>query len=75
MDSLNGPSWAKHDHVILGAGHDQNERKTWAVIALCSVMMIVEIVGGSFYSWNSLEALRQRPCRESTLGVDAQGFS
>lgn len=28
-------------------GHEKNERKTWWVIELCSVMMIIEIVGGS----------------------------
>jgi hypothetical protein len=25
-----------HSHLFLGAGHEQNERKTWVVIALCS---------------------------------------
>ena len=24
-----------HSHVFLGTGHEQNERKTWAVIVLC----------------------------------------
>jgi cation diffusion facilitator family transporter len=38
-----------HPHVFLGAGHAGNERKTWAVIALCSVMMAVEIGGGSLF--------------------------
>src|SRR6202166_3039074 len=38
-----------HDHVFLGAGHEKNERKTWAVIILCAVMMLVEIVGGSVF--------------------------
>src|SRR5471032_2983349 len=41
------PFAAGHDHVFLGEGHDKNERKTWAVIALCSAMMVAEIVGGS----------------------------
>jgi cation diffusion facilitator family transporter len=45
-----------HDHVFLGEGHDQNERKTWAVIGLCSVMMIVEIVGGSLFGSLALVA-------------------
>jgi cation diffusion facilitator family transporter len=40
----------------LGAGHDKNERKTWAVIALCSVMMIVEIVGGTIFGSLALVA-------------------
>jgi cation diffusion facilitator family transporter len=38
-----------HPHVFLGADHEQNERKTWAVIALCGVMMVVEIGGGSVF--------------------------
>ena len=38
-----------HEHVFLGAGHEKNERKTWAVIVLCGVMMVVEIVGGSLF--------------------------
>ena len=38
-----------HSHVFLGAGHDRNERRTWMVIALCTVMMIAEIVGGLFF--------------------------
>jgi cation diffusion facilitator family transporter len=38
-----------HSHVFLGEGHEQNERKTWAVIALCGVMMFVEIIGGSLF--------------------------
>jgi Co/Zn/Cd efflux system component len=41
-----------HSHVFLGEGHEQNERRTWMVIALCSVMMVAEIVGWSpFASW------------------------
>jgi len=33
---------AGHDHIFLGAGHESNERKTWAVIGLCSAMMLLE---------------------------------
>jgi cation diffusion facilitator family transporter len=40
---------AAHSHIFLGEGHARNERKTWAVIALCSAMMLVEIVGGSLF--------------------------
>jgi cation diffusion facilitator family transporter len=36
----------RHDHIFLGANHTSNERRTWAVIILCTGMMIVEIVGG-----------------------------
>ncbi|MEA3196643.1 MAG: hypothetical protein QOF32_695 [Gammaproteobacteria bacterium] len=45
-----------HGHVFLGTGHEQNERKTWAVILLCGVMMVVEIVGGSLYGSLALVA-------------------
>jgi len=43
------PFASYNDHVFLGAGHGSNERKTWAVIALCSLMMVVEIAGGSLF--------------------------
>ena len=42
-------STASHSHVFLGEGHDKNERRTWAVIALCAVMMVAEIVGGLLF--------------------------
>src|SRR5262249_56737960 len=35
-----------HSHVFLGAGHARNERRTWAVICLASLMMVAEIAGG-----------------------------
>ena len=38
-----------HDHVFLGRDHQQAERRTWAVIILCSVMMIAEIIGGTLF--------------------------
>jgi len=45
-----------HSHVFLGAGHEKNERKTWAVIILCGLMMLVEIVGGSLFGSLALVA-------------------
>ena len=45
-----------HEHVFLGEAHDKNARKTWVVIALCGVMMIVEIVGGSIFGSLALVA-------------------
>jgi cation diffusion facilitator family transporter len=39
----------RHSHVFLGEAHDRNERKTWAVIAICAVMMVVEIIGGLWF--------------------------
>jgi cation diffusion facilitator family transporter len=46
----------EHNHVFLGEGHEQNERKTWAVIALCGLMMLVEIVGGILFGSIALVA-------------------
>jgi len=45
-----------HTHIFLGEGHERNERRTWMVIALCSVMMIVEIVGGLIFGSIALVA-------------------
>src|SRR5580704_11522630 len=45
-----------HSHVFLGPGHEQNERRTWAVIALCGAMMLVEIIGGSMFGSLALVA-------------------
>ena len=45
-----------HSHVFLGAGHEKNERKTWAVIALCGAMMVLEIGGGSLFGSLALVA-------------------
>ncbi|MGU7782256.1 CDF family Co(II)/Ni(II) efflux transporter DmeF [Burkholderia sp. PU8-34] len=47
---------AGHDHIFLGAAHEQNERRTWAVIVLCSAMMVAEIVGGSLFGSLALVA-------------------
>lgn len=38
-----------HDHVFLGRDHDKAERRTWAVIVLCTIMMIAEIIGGALF--------------------------
>jgi len=50
------PFDSAHEHVFLGAGHEQNERKTWAVIALCSAMMLAEIIGGKLFGSLALVA-------------------
>jgi cation diffusion facilitator family transporter len=49
-------STASHSHVFLGEGHDKNERRTWAVIVLCAVMMVAEIVGGLLFGSIALVA-------------------
>jgi cation diffusion facilitator family transporter len=46
----------EHDHVFLGAGHERNERRTWMVIALCTMMMVAEIVGGLLFGSIALVA-------------------
>ena len=45
-----------HSHVFLGTGHEQAERRTWIVIALCGAMMVVEIVGGLLFGSIALVA-------------------
>jgi len=50
------PFDSAHEHVFLGTGHEQNERKTWAVIALCSAMMLAEIIGGKLFGSLALVA-------------------
>ncbi len=37
---------ARHSHVFLGEDHSHAERRSWAVIALCGAMMVLEIAGG-----------------------------
>jgi cation diffusion facilitator family transporter len=46
-DTISQP--ARHDHVFLGQDHEKAERRTWAVIILCSVMTIAEIIGGALF--------------------------
>jgi cation diffusion facilitator family transporter len=42
-------SLAPHSHLFLGPDHARAERRTWAVIILCTVMMIAEIIGGALF--------------------------
>jgi len=42
----------RHEHVFLGQDHTRNERRSWAVVALCGAMMVAEIVGGLL--WGSM---------------------
>jgi len=44
-----------HDHVFLGASHDENARRTRWVVALTAVMMIAEIIAG--YATGSMALL------------------
>lgn len=45
-----------HSHVFLGRDHDRNARRTWTVIAITTVMMVVEIAAGTLYGSMTLVA-------------------
>jgi cation diffusion facilitator family transporter len=46
----------QHNHAFLGARHDRHERRTWFVVALTAVMMVAEIVGGTWFGSMALVA-------------------
>jgi cation diffusion facilitator family transporter len=46
----------QHEHVFLGKKHAVHERRTWAVVALATVMMIAEIVAGALFGSMALLA-------------------
>jgi cation diffusion facilitator family transporter len=48
-------SW-QHGHEFLGEAHARNERRTWLVVALTSVMMVAEIIGGHIFGSMALIA-------------------
>lgn len=45
-----------HNHVFLGEKHEENERRTWFVVALTLVMMVGEITAGSLFGSMALLA-------------------
>jgi cation diffusion facilitator family transporter len=50
MAEMGTPAFpAPHSHVFLGGDHEKAERRTWAVIWLCTAMMVAEIVGGALF--------------------------
>lgn len=55
MHSHSLDQWT-HDHVFLGPKHARNERRTWFVVALTSVMMVGEILAGSIFGSMALLA-------------------
>jgi cation diffusion facilitator family transporter len=55
-DNNNGAAAAFHSHFFLAEGHEKSERKTWAVILLCGIMMIAEIIGGLLFGSIALVA-------------------
>jgi cation diffusion facilitator family transporter len=50
------PATAGHHHVFLGHSHLRNERRTWLVIALTAVTMVVEIAAGHLFGSMALIA-------------------
>jgi len=55
MHSHSIEQWT-HEHAFLGEKHDENERRTWFVVALTLVMMVGEIVAGSLFGSMALLA-------------------
>ena len=45
-----------HGHAFLGERHDENERRTWIVVALTLAMMAAEIAGGTLFGSLALVA-------------------
>ena len=55
MHSHSLRTW-QHEHVFLGEQHDHNERRTWLVVALTAVTMVVEILAGMLFGSMALLA-------------------
>ncbi|OYX62941.1 MAG: cation transporter [Sphingomonadales bacterium 32-64-17] len=65
-----------HDHVFLGAAHDDNARRTLWVVALTAGMMVVEIVAG--YLTGSMALLADgfhMATHAGALGVAAAAYA
>jgi len=45
-----------HEHVFLGDDHDRNRRRTWLVIGLTAIMMVIEITAGTVFGSMALVA-------------------
>lgn len=45
-----------HDHVFLSSAHRRNETRLWLVVVITAVMMIAEIVAGSWFNSMALLA-------------------
>lgn len=46
----------RHGHIFLAPSHQSNERRAWAVIGLCGLMMVGEIAGGLLFGSIALVA-------------------
>lgn len=60
-------SW-RHEHVFLGQDHNRNERRSWAVVALCGAMMAAEIIGGLL--WGSMALIAAQLGHSDTRMVE-----
>src|SRR5277367_6238610 len=47
--------WTEN-HTFLGEHHSKHEQRTWSVVALTAVMMVVEIIGGTVFGSLALVA-------------------
>ena len=66
----------EHDHVFLGAAHDENARRTLWVVILTAAMMAVEIVAG--YATGSMALLADgfhMATHAGALGVAAAAYA
>jgi len=64
-----------HEHVFLGAGHDENARRTRLVVALTAAMMVGEIIAGTVF--NSMALLADgfhMATHAGALGVAAAAY-
>ena len=64
-----------HDHVFLGARHDENARRTLWVVAITAIMMVGEIVAGA--AFNSMALLADgfhMATHAGALGVAAAAY-
>lgn len=55
MHKSSTATWTHH-HVFLGEAHDRHERRTWLVVSLTAVTMVVEVVAGTAYGSMALTA-------------------
>lgn len=46
----------RHEHVFLGDSHDRHQRRTFIVVAITAVTMVIEIVAGSLFGSMALLA-------------------
>ena len=74
MPTASLDAWT-HEHVYLGEAHEANERRTWIVVGLTSVMMVGEIAAGSVF--NSMALLADgwhMATHAGALGISALAY-